>query len=63
MTPIDWTHICQQYRGKWVAMKSDHKTVAGAGSTLAQAKAQAEKNGCSETFLTRIPSIIKNFAG
>ena len=63
MTPLDWTGICKRYRGKWVAMKPDHKTVAGSGDTLSEAKAAAEKKGCSETFLTRIPTVIKNFAG
>ena len=63
MVPFDWTDICRHYRGKWVALKSDHKTVVGSGDTLADAQSDAEKSGCTDVFFTRIPKTFRNFIG
>ena len=34
---IDWTDLYDQYRGQWVALKSDEKTVVGSVKTARQA--------------------------
>jgi predicted RNase H-like HicB family nuclease len=48
---IDWTHIYNDYKGKWVAIKSDHKTVVASGKTAVEASTLAEK-AVSYTHLT-----------
>lgn len=63
MNPLDWTDAFDKHRGKWVAFKRDHKTVAGSGGTLRAAKNDAAKNGCADPILTRLPKTLRNFIG
>ncbi len=59
----DWMELAKTYRGKWVAMKPDHKTVAGSGDSFDAALADAKKKGCEEPFLAHIPKTPRYFAG
>ena len=59
----DWMELAKKYRGKWVAMKPDHKTVAGSGDSFDAALADAKKKGCDEPFLAHIPKTPRYFAG
>ena len=59
----DWIKLSKRYRGKWIAMKPDHKTVAGSGDSFDAALADAKKNGCDEPFLAHIPKTPRYFAG
>jgi hypothetical protein len=34
---IDWTQIYQKYKGLWVALKDDEKTVVGSGESPQEA--------------------------
>ena len=63
MKALDWTHLFKRYRGKWVALKKDGRTVAGSGGTLRAAKRAADKKGCSDVYLTRVPTKLTNFIG
>ncbi len=63
MKARDWTHLFKRYRGKWVALKDDERTVAGSGSSLKAAKTAAEKDGVSNPILMRIPKKVTNFVG
>lgn len=51
MSPLDLTSIYKQYEGKWVALSDDHKTVYGAGDTVAEAVKQATQSGHSNPTL------------
>ena len=63
MSAIDWTDAFEKYRGKWVAFKSDHKTVVGSGDSLKAAKKAAAEKGCDNAIITRMPSTLRNFIG
>ena len=63
MKARDWTHLFRYYRGKWVALKDDERTVAGSGGSLKAAKSAAEKEGVSHPILMRIPTEVTKFIG
>jgi len=60
---IDWTKIYKKYKGQWVALKSDEKTVVGHGKTARQAHTQAAKSGYVSPILTFFPSQLKTYIG
>ena len=55
MSAINWTKIYKKYKGLWVALKQDEKTVVGHGKTLKAAKDMAMKNGYNRPIFTRMP--------
>ncbi len=56
---IDWTHLFEKYRGKWVSLADDETTVLGAGTSARGAYAAAHNRG----FLYRVPDTLDYFAG
>lgn len=60
---IDWTKIYQKYKGKWVALKSDEKTVAGVGKTAKVALEKAKIIGEHSPILHRIPLTQRFYVG
>ncbi len=59
----DRTKIWERYKGLWVALKGKEETVVGSGKTLKEAVAEAEKNGCTDPLVTRMPERLITFAG
>lgn len=55
MAAIDWTKMYQKYRGFWVALKSDEKTVVGHGKSIRTAVQRAKKAGVKEPILHKVP--------
>lgn len=60
---IDWTKIYQKYKGKWVALKADEKTVVGFGKTAKLALLQAKKSGYQDPILHRVPAVNRLYVG
>lgn len=60
---IDWTHIFKKYKGKWVALKDDQKTVVGAGSSLQKAVDEAKKKGFKNPILFKVPTEVLPYIG
>jgi hypothetical protein len=63
MAAIDWTKIYKKYRGLWVALKKDNKTVIASGQTLKEAIEKAKKKGYKEPILFRVPTEIIPYIG
>lgn len=63
MSAIDWTPIYNKYKGLWVALLKDEKTVVGHGKTLKEAKNMALKNGYDHPIFTRMPPNLSAFIG
>ena len=61
--PIDWTKIYKKYKGRWVALKDDHKTVVASGKTPEEVLKLASKKGFIDPFLTRVPEKVLPFVG
>lgn len=60
---IDWTKIYKKYKGLWVALKDDEKTVVGSGKTAKEALEKAQKMGYENPILTRMPERIITYVG
>jgi hypothetical protein len=63
MAAIDWTKIYKKYKGLWVALKKDNKTVIASGQTLKEAIEKAKKKGYKEPILFRVPTEIIPYIG
>lgn len=60
---IDWTKIYKKYKGKWVALKEDEKTVITWGQTVKEVMNKSKKKGFHLPILTRIPEKINLIVG
>jgi hypothetical protein len=60
---IDWTQIYEKYKGLWVALKDDEKTVVGSGKTAREAYDEAKLNGFEQPILTLMPENLMPFIG
>jgi hypothetical protein len=63
MAAIDWTKIYKKYKGLWVALKKDNKTIIASGQTLKEAVEKAKKKGYKEPILFRVPTEIIPYIG
>lgn len=60
---IDWTKIYKKYRGCWVALKDDEKTVISSGRTAKEAWIKAQDKGFKKPILTRMPEKLVTYVG
>ncbi len=60
---IDWTNLFKRYKGKWVALKSDERSVIGSGKTAKQAWKMAVQSGYTKPILTRMPAKLVTYIG
>ena len=58
----DWTHLFENYRGKWVALAKDETTVLASGATAKEAHQAALKRS-SLPILYHVPETLDAFAG
>ena len=63
MRTINWTDIYQKYRGLWVGLKDDQKTVVAYGKTVKEVMQKAQQKGYEEPILFKVPSKILPFVG
>ena len=59
----DWTDLYRQYRGQWVALKDDERTVVGSGKTAKLALQKAVAGGVAEPILTKLPDRLVPYVG
>jgi len=59
---IDWTHLFENYRGKWVALADDETTVLASGDTAKEVH-QAGLKHSKLPILYRVPETLDLFAG
>lgn len=59
---IDWTHLVEHYRGKWVALADDETTVVAAGETPREAYEAGLKHVPSP-ILYQVPATDDYFVG
>lgn len=60
---IDWTNIYKKYRGQWVALKDDEKTVVASGKTAKQAWEKAQDKGYKKPIMFCVPTEIIPYVG
>lgn len=60
---INWTTICQRYKGLWIGLKDDEKTVVAFGKTVKEVMGKAQKKGYPQPILFRVPIKIIPYVG
>jgi len=60
---IDWTKIYKKYKGLWVALKKDEKTVIASGEKIKEVIEKAKKKGYKEPILFKVPEEIIPYVG
>ncbi len=60
---IDWTDIYKAYKGLWVALKDDEKTVVASGTSVHEVIELAKKQGFDNPILFRVPTEVVPFVG
>ena len=63
MSAVDWTEISQKYKGQWVGLKHDEKTVVAVGKTVQEVMEKAKQNGYEKPILFRVPTKIIPYVG
>jgi hypothetical protein len=53
---INWTKIYKVYKGKWIALKSDEKTVVASGAKASLVHKKATESGYKNPILSYVPS-------
>ncbi len=60
---IDWTEICEKYKGLWVGLKDDEKTVIASGATVKEVMEKSVQQGYEKPILFKVPAEIIPFVG
>lgn len=60
---INWIKTYKKYRGLWVALLDDQKTVVGSGKTIKTALEQATRKGHKNPIMMRVPTIVIPYVG
>ena len=60
---IDWTNLFKKYKGLWIALKSDEKSVVATGKTAKQAWEKAINSGYPRPILTHMPKKLVTYVG
>ena len=63
MQLLDRSKLAKEHPGKWVALKSDRKTVVGSANSVQGAMQAAKKKGYEQPIITRMPRFLKHFVG
>ncbi len=63
MAAIDWTELFDKYKGKWVALQDDNRTVITAGEDLKQVRETAISMGYPDPIFTRVPTKLTYLVG
>lgn len=59
----DFTWIYKNYKGKWVALTLDEKTVVASGPTLKKVLELSSKKGLDHPVVMRVPMEVLPFVG
>ena len=60
---INWVNIYKKYKGLWVALKDDEKTVIASGKTAREVWEKAQNRGYTKPILTHMPEELVTYVG
>jgi hypothetical protein len=60
---IDWTPIYKKYRGLWVALKEDEKTVIASGEDAREVLEAAVSKGYKRPIMMKVPQKLQAYVG
>ena len=61
--PIDWTNIQKKFKGLWVALAGNEKTVLASGKTAKEAWSKAQGKGHKKPILSYMPKKLTTYVG
>ncbi len=59
----NWKKLYKDYKGMWVALKSDEITVIASGPKLHEVKSKAANSGYEKPIFTKIPKENLTYIG
>jgi hypothetical protein len=60
---IDWTPIYKKYKGLWVALKQDEKTVVASGKNAREVLNSAIDKGYQQPIMIKVPKKLQAYVG
>ena len=60
---IDWTPIYKKYKGLWVALKQDEKTVITSGKEARVVLDEAVQKGYKRPIMIKVPKKLRAYVG
>ena len=60
---INWTEILEKYRGMWIALAEDEKTVVASSKDAKDAYEKAKKKGVKVPIMFSVPREMKSHIG
>ena len=57
----DWSVICDEYKGQWIALQDDEQTVIASDKNLKKALALSAAKGNDNPIVFRVPDEIIDF--
>ena len=60
---INWTPIYKQYKGLWVALKQDEKTVITSGKEAKTVLDMAIQSGYEKPIMIKVPKKVQAYVG
>ncbi len=61
--PIEWTSIYRRFKGLWVALGDDERTVIASGKTAREAVDKAKRKGHPLPIIARMPDSLRPYVG
>ncbi len=59
----NWKNLSERYKGLWVALKSDEKTVVASGKDAGKVYKIAQNKGVDIPILYKVPTISTPYIG
>ena len=63
MAAIDQTEVYKKYKGRWVALAEDERTVLASGKTALDAYKKAKTQGFNEPIMMKVPKKVIPYIG
>ena len=63
MKATNFKEIHKRYKGKWVALTTDERSVISSGNTAKEVYDKAHKKGFEEPILMKVPPEVSIFVG
>lgn len=60
---IDWTKIYQKYKGLWIALKDDEKSIIASGKTINEVIQKSNNKGFKLPIVFKVPSKVITYIG
>ena len=61
--PIEWTSIYRRFKGLWVALADDERTVIASGKTAKKAMEKAKRKGHALPIIAHMPDRLNSYVG